>query len=183
MKSLFLLAPVLALVGTAIPTAAIAQRNGSQVQRADNARQTADLRARFDQTNARIGKAEHSKAITRPRAATLRRQVAQSRQEMAKLSRRQGFVSAAELASYNRTLDVIDVELDRRGVERSYGNDMLPSAEMIAFQKVDARLRYRDARFEYDAQNCAVYQGKARDGRVRSERLLSEAGRPFCTRR
>ncbi len=53
---------------------------------------------------------------------------------------------------------------------------------MIAFRKVDARLRYRDARLEYDAKECAVYQGKAPNGQIRLERLLSEAGRPFCTR-
>jgi hypothetical protein len=182
-KSLFLLIPALAVVGAAIPTAAVAQQRGTQAQQADNARQAAELRARFDQADVRIGKAERSKAISRPRAIKLRQQVAQSRQSMTGLSRRQGFVSAAELASYNRTLDAIDVELDRRGVERSYGNDALLSAEMIAFQKVDARLGYRDARFEYDAEECAVYQGKAPDGKVRRERLLSASGRPFCTSR
>lgn len=81
------------------------------------------------------------------------------------------------------TLGAIDIELDRRGVERSYGNDALPSAEATAFQKVDARLRYRNARIEHDARGCSVYQGTARNGRVRSEALRSLDGRPICTRR
>ena len=64
----------------------------------------------------------------------------------------------------------------------SYGNDALPSAEVLAFQRVDARLKYRNATIERDAANCAVYRGTASDGQVRSEPLTNEAGQPICVR-
>ncbi|MGC5799691.1 hypothetical protein [Sphingomonas sp. NFX23] len=177
--------PILAALAVVagLQAQASAQREGTSTQRADNLRATADLKARIETTDARITTAQRGGKITRTRATALRRQVSRTQASMTRLSRQQGFISAAELASYERTLAAIDVELDRRGVERSYGNDMLPSAETIAFQKVDARLKYRNARIEYDARSCAVYQGTARDGRVRTEPLLSPEGRPICTRR
>jgi hypothetical protein len=165
-----------------VPQAASAQLRGTPAQQASNARDAAALRARLTEVDARIGVAQGSRAVTHTRASQLRRQLAQTRRSMTNLSRRQGFVSAAESASYTRTLDRITAELDRRGAPRSYGNDVLPSAEMTAFHQTDARLRYRDARIEYDDRNCAVYQGKTRDGRVRREPLLG-AGKPICVRR
>lgn len=164
-------------------TPSVAQAQSRQVARAENTRATNALKARIPLAQDRIAAGQRSGKVTRARAGQLTGQVSQLQASMTRLNRQQGFVSAAELASYNRTLDAIDTELDRRGVERSYGNDALPSAEMIAFRKVDARLRYRDARLEYDAKECAVYQGKAPNGQIRRERLLSEAGRPFCARR
>lgn len=192
-----ILAVLTVIAGSQAP--ALAQREGTSAQRADNVRAANALRARIGTTDARITTAQRSGKITPTRATALRRQVSRTQASMTRLSRQQGFVSAAEMASYERTLAAIDVELDRRGVERSYGNDMLPaaprpeehsfgndmlpSAEMIAFQKVDARLKYRNARIEYDARSCAVYQGTARNGRVRTEPLRSPEGRPICTRR
>lgn len=77
---------------------------------------------------------------------------------------------------------------------RSYGNDMLPaghpvgndalpSAEVIAFQKADSRLKYGNARIEHDDSSCALYQGTAPDGQVKREPLLDGAGKPICARR
>jgi hypothetical protein len=86
------------------------------------------LHTRIDATQARIESARITHKIARARATTLQRQIAQTRQSMTRLGKQQGFVSAAELASYNRTLGTIDTELDRRDVERSYGKDMLPAA-------------------------------------------------------
>lgn len=163
--------------------AAVPQAQDVKAARAENIRATDTLKARISTAQARIAQGQRSGKVTRTRAGRLNSQISQLQASMTSLNSKQGFVSAGELASYNRTLDAIDVELDRRGVDRSYGNDALPSAEMIAFQKVDARLRYRDARFEYDAERCAVYEGKAPDGQIRRERLISKAGRPFCTRR
>ncbi|MDJ0276442.1 hypothetical protein QLH51_06475 [Sphingomonas sp. 2R-10] len=217
MKALFVLVPALALAGMAAPATAAPQQRGTQAQRADNARQSAALRARIGQVEARIAQAEQTRAIDRTQATLLRRDVARTRQDLTRLSRRQGFVSPAELASFNRTLGGIDVVLDNRGVarslagdvpnhhghghaggrdprqdftdrgfptaERHYGNDALPSAEVTAFQRTDARLRYRNARIERDGNGCAVYEGTARDGKVRRERLLSPSGQPICTRR
>lgn len=62
-----------------------------------------------------------------------------------------------------------------------YGRDALPSAEVEAFQRLDARLKYRDARIGYDARNCAVYEGRTR-GRIHRRALRDARGRPICTR-
>ncbi|WAJ26637.1 hypothetical protein [Antarcticirhabdus aurantiaca] len=66
------------------------------------------------------------------------------------------------------------------GASQSYGNDMLASAEVTAFQAVDAHLRYRDARIEYDARNCAIYQGIGPDGRVYRELLRNPDNTTIC---
>lgn len=102
---------------------------------------------------------------------------------MVGFERQQGFVSAAELASYDRLVVGIDAELGDVSGRRSYGNDALPSAEVKAFQRLDKRLSYRDARIEYDAKGCAVYQGRARNGRIRQEVLRDPRGRAICPRR
>ncbi len=86
-----------------------------------------DLRNRFARTDARIETARRSRAITPARASALHRQVAKTRASMAALTRRQGFVSRAELVTYQNTLGTIDIELDRRGVNRSYGDDGIPT--------------------------------------------------------
>lgn len=64
----------------------------------------------------------------------------------------------------------------------SYRNDALPSSEVIAFQAADARLKYQNARIEFDAKDCAFYQGIASDGKVRSTPLLNPQGQPICAR-
>lgn len=61
-----------------------------------------------------------------------------------------------------------------------YGNDALPSAEVTAFQRLDARLKYRDARITYDARNCALYEGRRPGGRLRRHVLRDGRGRPIC---
>lgn len=122
------------------------QQHGTQAERASNDSAAADLRARIGTTEKRITEAENGGKITPTRAAALRRQLAQTQASMIRLSRQQGFVSAAELASYNRTLGAIDIELDRRGVARSYGNDMLVAS--------DTGRNDRD--FKYDCENLAV---------------------------
>lgn len=66
---------------------------------------------------------------------------------------------------------------------RGYGDDALPSAETTAFQAADARLRWSDARIEYDARACAVYQGRDAQGRIRQEPLRRADGQPICASR
>lgn len=61
-----------------------------------------------------------------------------------------------------------------------YDNDALPSAEVSAFQAVDARLGYRNARIEYDDRNCAVYQATGRDGRTYRELLRNPDNTTIC---
>ncbi|SEN75725.1 hypothetical protein SAMN05192583_3482 [Sphingomonas gellani] len=160
-----------------------------------NLRATADMRSRLAAADDRIVSAQQHGKLPAARAAALRRQIAAARQDMTQSSRRRGFVSAAELASYDRLVVSIDAELSAHAgdhpygrdmlpaQEHSYGNDALPSAEVTAFQKTDARLRYRNARIERDARGCAVYQGTASDGRVRREALRNQAGRPICSPR
>jgi len=129
------------------PTVAVsAQQHGAQAQQASNARASSDLRARIGTTGERITKAQRSGAITSARAAALQRQVGQTQSSMNRPTRQQGFVSAAEWASYNRTLGAIDIEFDRRGVARSYGNDALVAS--------DSNDQARD--FRYDCQNEPV---------------------------
>ncbi len=62
------------------------------------------------------------------------------------------------------------------------GNDALPSAQVIAFQKADTRLGWRGAHVEWDERTCAVYRGFAPDGVERQEPLLDEGGRPICAK-
>ncbi|KAB0523737.1 hypothetical protein FHR59_001705 [Xanthomonas arboricola] len=144
-RTLFSVAFGLAVVTTS--TAAVAaQQYGTQPQRESNDRATADLRTRIGATGERIEEALRGGAITSVRATTLQRQVEQTQASMDRLSRQQGFVSAGELASYNRTLSAIDVELDRHGAARSYGNDAL-----VASDSKDQAQSFR-----YDCQNEPV---------------------------
>lgn len=62
----------------------------------------------------------------------------------------------------------------------SYGNDALPSAEMTAFQTLNARLGYRDARIGYDARDCAIYQATGPDGRPYQELLRNPDNTTIC---
>lgn len=142
-----LLATVFGLsIATAPAVAMPLQQHGTQAQRAANDRAAADVRARIDTTEKRITEAQNGGAITPAQAAALRRQMAQPQASMVRLSRQQGFVSAAELASYNRTLGAIDIELDRRGVARGYGNDMLIASDTGR----------NDGDFKYDCENVPV---------------------------
>lgn len=71
---------------------------------------------------------------------------------------------------------------DRGGTPRTipYGNDALPSAEVTAFQALDARLAYPDARIEYDAGDCAVYAATGPDGRTYRELLRNPDNTTIC---
>lgn len=184
MNSVGLAARLLAMsvFALGVQTPSTAQWTDTTTARAENARATTDLQGRLDATNTRILAAQRSGRITKDAAASLRLRTDRMRSEMTRFSRQQGFVSAGEIASYQRELGAIDVELDRLGVERGYGNDVLPSAEMTAFQQADARLGYRDARIDHDGRGCALYRGTASNGHVRTVPLLSKDGRPICVR-
>ena len=64
--------------------------------------------------------------------------------------------------------------------EVSYGNDMLPSEQSLAFQRTHARLGYANARIKFDSRNCVVYQGTAPNGRVQQEPLRDKGGNQIC---
>lgn len=58
--------------------------------------------------------------------------------------------------------------------------DMLPSAEVTAFEAVDARLGYEGARIGHDARGCAVYNAVGPTGLPYSEPLLTPEGARIC---
>lgn len=62
----------------------------------------------------------------------------------------------------------------------SYGNDALPSREMIAAAELDRRLGYANSTIEWDANNCAVYQGTDK-GQVKRVPLNDPDGRQICS--
>jgi hypothetical protein len=167
----------------AMPGLAAAQQLGSQAQRAENTQATANMRMRLDAAIERVRVTEQHGKISPARSAAVRQQLAQARRQMERLRRQQGFVSAAELASYDRMVVAVDAELSAGASGHSYGNDALPSAEVLAFQRADARLRYRHASIGYDANNCAVYEGAASNGQLRREPLRGTNGRQICARR
>lgn len=108
-----------------VSTAAAAQAHGVQAARAHNGHEADALKTRIATVQARIAEGRRSGKVSRVRASRLDRQVVQVRMGMTRLNREQGFVSAAELATYNRTLGRVDVALDSYGVPRGYGNDGL----------------------------------------------------------
>ena len=141
------------------------------------------MRSRIDATIERVKVTEQHGKISPVRSSAVRRQLVQAQSEMARLSRLQGFVSAAELASYDRMIVGVNAELGAGALGHASGNDALPSAEVTAFQRVHARRNYRLARIEYDAKGCAVYQGTTRGGQMQREPLRDPAGQQICTRR
>lgn len=112
-------------------TAATSQAQDMQAARAENNRETDALKTRITTVQARVAEGRRSGKVTRTRATQLSRRVSRLQASMNRLNRKQGFVSAGELASYNRTLGEVDVALDSYGVPRSYGNDGLvaPNAQ------------------------------------------------------
>jgi len=121
------LLPAIALLSASIASlsAATAQTQDLRTARAKNASDTDALRTRITTVQARVVEGRRSGKVSRTRATRLNRQVAQVQTSMTRLNKQQGFVSAAELASYNRTLGEVDVALDGYGVPRGYGNDGL----------------------------------------------------------
>jgi len=135
------------LAATAVvPVCADAQTQGTQAQRAANAQAAASVLKRFDAADARIAEGRRAGAITRGQATVLSRQLAQARRSLTSSSRRQGFVSAGELASYDRTIATVSTDLDRRGVVREYGSDGLVANNVPEVQK----------EFRYDCQNAPI---------------------------
>ena len=113
----------------AVPATAAAQAHTKQAAHARNGHEADALKARVATVETRVAEGRRSGKVSRAQASRLDRQVAQVRMSMTKVNRKQGFVSAAELATYNRTLGQVDVALDGHGVPRNYGSDglMAPS--------------------------------------------------------
>lgn len=62
----------------------------------------------------------------------------------------------------------------------SYGNDALPSREVLAFQKMDKELKFKNARIEYDKNSCTVYEGLNAKGEKEQRPLLDKNGKQIC---
>ena len=60
--------------------------------------------------------------------------------------------------------------------------DALPSAEPVAFQRVEARLGYAEARIDFEASTCAAQSATGPGDAPCSEPPLDEAGRRICPR-
>ena len=63
----------------------------------------------------------------------------------------------------------------------SYGDDMLPSPEVTAFERTDARLGYADAQIGRDANGCATYSATGPNNVPYSELLRDAAGQTICS--
>ncbi len=100
-----------AMVASLAPGGASAQRHGTQAQRALNAEDRADLLERIRSMETRINAARADGMLTRTKASILQRKLVTTRQSYQNVTRSQHFLSAAESASYNRTLDHIDAQL------------------------------------------------------------------------
>ncbi len=100
-----------ALVTALVPSGASAQHNATPAQRALNAEDRADLLERIHSMETRINAARVNGTLTRTKAAVLQRKLVTTRQSYQKVTRSQRFLSAAESASYNRTLDNVDAQL------------------------------------------------------------------------
>lgn len=132
MKLNIILSALVLATGTiaAVPATAIAQTHSIQAAHARNGQAADALKARIATVQTRVAEGRRSGKVSRAQASRLERQVTQVRTSMTRLNRKQGFVSAAELATYNRTLGQVDVALDGHGVPRGYGSDglMAPSS-------------------------------------------------------
>ncbi|BBL29865.1 hypothetical protein PAFU01_13130 [Pantoea ananatis] len=70
---------------------------------------------RADVLQADIGNARKARQLTQPEARALWQDIAQVRKDSARWVKAQGFLSAAERASYDRALDRVAVQLCKRG--------------------------------------------------------------------
>ncbi len=111
MKQTIFSFPAAAMVVALVPGGALAQHHGTQAQRALNDEDRADLLARIRSMETRITAARANGTLTRTKASILQRKLVTTRQSYQKVTRSQHFLSAAESASYNRTLDDVDAQL------------------------------------------------------------------------
>lgn len=111
MKQTTLSLALAAMVAALVPGGASAQHKGTQAQRALNAEDRADLLERIRSLETRTAAARTNGTLTRTKASILQRKLVTTRQSYQKVTRSQRFLSAAESASYNRTLDDIDAQL------------------------------------------------------------------------
>lgn len=71
----------------------------------------------------------------------------------------------------------------QQGELAGLSDENLSSAELAAFERSDARLKYAEAQIAYNASGCAVYRGIASNGLPRRELLRDAFNRPICDSR
>jgi hypothetical protein len=104
-----------AVTAPAFVTPALAQAGQSyRAARQNNRADATDVDDRMGRTIAAITSAESRGAITHKRANTLRDMIDRMRADYVRNKSDQGFVSAGELASYNRSLNEVDREITKR---------------------------------------------------------------------
>ena len=180
-----LLLPTLAIIAfsTAMSGPAVAQLSGTAAQRSDNAQASANMRSRIDAAIERVRVTEQHGKISRARSSAVRAELARAQAEMAAFKRRQGFVSAAQLASYDRMVVGVDAELGAGASGHASTNGARPGPDLVAFQRTHAKLHYDNAQLQYDRKGCAVYEGVTTDGKTRREPLRDRRGQLICARR
>lgn len=110
MKKIMLLA---CIASVAVPAVADAQRSQRSARR-ENRAQSQDIDDRMGRTIAAVTTAEGRGAIDAGRADEIRNMIDRMRSDYSRNKQKQGFVSAGELASYNRSLDQVDREISGR---------------------------------------------------------------------
>lgn len=101
------------------PTGVAAQQHRGQMYHpSSNAQATSDMRSRLAAAAERVRVAEQHHKLSHSRSIVLQRQVKQAQAEMTRFAKKQGFVSAGELASYGRLVKSIDVELSANSGRR-----------------------------------------------------------------
>ncbi|MBB6132657.1 hypothetical protein HD842_000768 [Massilia aurea] len=66
--------------------------------------------------------------------------------------------------------------------EVSFGDDMLKSQDMISFEENHRIFNYKNARFEWDGKNCAVYRGEDKSGKTIDQPLRDINKEPICVK-
>lgn len=101
------------LIGVAAPALAEAQPSQRHARR-ENRAEARDVDDRIGQTIAAVTSAEGHGLVAHRRADAMRNELNRMRADYMRNKRNQGFVSAGELASYNRTLDQMEHEIRRK---------------------------------------------------------------------
>lgn len=105
---------VLLMCACSVATPALAHVDQSQrTVRQQNEASSRDVYARMDRTTSAVTAAERHGTISHRHANAVRKTIVHLKSDYAQNKRAQGFVSAGELASYNRSLDQADREIGR----------------------------------------------------------------------
>lgn len=106
----FVLAVCMMTVAAPVVADAQSYRQAKRENRADSN----DVSDRMGRTIGAVTTAESRNKVSHRRANEIRNMIDRMRDDYTRNKKEQGFVSAGELASYNRSLDQVDKEISRR---------------------------------------------------------------------